>query len=54
MANFLSDTAINKNIKNWIKKAKIEKDITFYLWKTHLCSKTTKQWHKLKNCFQML
>lgn len=27
---FLSDTAINKNIKNWIKKAKIEKDITFY------------------------
>ena len=27
---FLSDNAINKNLKNWIKKAKIEKDITFY------------------------
>lgn len=27
---FISDTAINKNLKNWIKKAGIEKDITFY------------------------
>ena len=27
---FLSDTAINKNLRNWIGKAKIEKDITFY------------------------
>ena len=27
---FLSDTAINKNLRNWIKKAEIEKDITFY------------------------
>ena len=28
--DFLSDNGINKNIKNWMKKAKIEKDITFY------------------------
>lgn len=27
---FLSDNAINKNLKNWLSKAKIEKDITFY------------------------
>jgi len=27
---FLSDTAINKNLRNWVGKAKIEKDITFY------------------------
>ena len=27
---FLSDTAINKNLRNWLKNAKIEKDITFY------------------------
>ncbi len=27
---FISDTAINKNLRNWVKKAKIEKDITFY------------------------
>ena len=26
----ISDTAINKNIRNWVKRAKINKDITFY------------------------
>ena len=26
----ISDTAVNKNIRNWVKRAEIEKDITFY------------------------
>lgn len=27
---FLSDNAINKNLRNWMKRAKIDKNITFY------------------------